>query len=209
MVSHELARQLGNKVISDRIITDRRFNHPVTGVNYIKLYQEIISGAGARPVLFLDNDPLTIVRHSPQGVIVSNVHQREQTKRNLKQQINNCITLEEVFNCGEVSSEWGLLGGNKSSGNKIRWLPNDRRLVEELQQRVARGLGVNIEVLIYGDGATMILLPVFMSLTIPSGVYRYRRVKPFSGGLSINIWRINITPRKSAAMRPSWRKQTS
>lgn len=154
VVTLELAGQLGNRVIPDRMITDRRFTHPVTGVNYIKLYYELILAAGARAALFFDNDPLAIACYNPQGVIVSNVHQREQTRRKINQQIDNCITLQEICNHGEVSSEWGLLGSNKSTDCQLKLAPkNGQRLVEELQQRVAGSLGVHIEVLIYGDGA--------------------------------------------------------
>ena len=154
VVSTKLAGRLGNEEISSQIMADPGFVHPVTGVSYVKLYHEIISAAGARPVLFLDNDPLAVARYSPHAVIVSNVHKREQTKQKIKQQIGNTITLEEVCTNGEASSEWGLLGSNKSSDNKIKLAPkNCKQLVEELQQQVARELNVNIEVLIYGDGA--------------------------------------------------------
>ncbi len=154
IVSPELADQLGNRKIPERAIADPRFTHPVTGVNYIKLYNDIISGVGARPILFLDNDPLSIARYNPHAVIVSNVHKREQTKQEIKQRVDNCITLQELCNHGEASSEWGLLGSNKSLEDKLKLAPkNCYQLVDDLQQRIARDFGVNIEVLIYGDGA--------------------------------------------------------
>ncbi len=154
VVTQELAKQLENRVIPEHMITDRRFTHPVTGINYLKLYYELISAAGARAVLFFDNDPLAIACHNPQGVIVSNVHRRKQTRLEISEQIDNCITLEEICNQGEASSEWGLLGSNKSTDCQLKLAPkNGQQLVEELQQRVAGGLGVRVEVLIYGDGA--------------------------------------------------------
>ncbi len=154
VVTSDLAEQLGNRVIPVGAINDPRFSHPVTEINYIKLYYDIISKAGARPVLFFDNNPLAIVDHDPQGVIVSNVHQREQTRQEISRKLDNCVTLQDLCNEGEASSEWGLLGSNKSTDNQLKLAPkNGQQLVDELQQRVAGNLGVDIEVLIYGDGA--------------------------------------------------------
>ncbi|NMA92594.1 MAG: hypothetical protein GX973_05690 [Firmicutes bacterium] len=154
VVTPELAGQLGNRVIPDRLLGDRGFTHPVTGINYIKLYQELISDAGAGAVLFLDNNPLAIASHYPRGVIVSNVHRREATREKIKELVDNCITLEELCNRGEASSEWGLLGSNKSTEYQLKLAPkNGQQLVERLQQKVADDLGVRLEVLIYGDGA--------------------------------------------------------
>jgi len=135
VVTPELAGQLGNKAIPERMIDDQRFTHPVTGINYVKLYHELITAAGARAELFFDNTPLTIARYHPRGVIVSNVHRRDQTKREISRQVENCITLQEICNRGEASSEWGLLGSNKSTDCQLKLAPkNGQQLVEELQQ---------------------------------------------------------------------------
>ncbi len=154
IVSPDLAAQLGNGVIPDQILPDPGFTHPVTGINYVKLYHDLISGAGAEAVLFLDNDPLAVTSYSPDGIIVSNVHLREQTRQKICACRENCITLQEICNQGEVSSEWGLLGSNKSTDCQLKLAPkNGQQLVEELQLKVASRLSVDIEVLIYGDGA--------------------------------------------------------
>ena len=203
VVTPELAGQLGNRVIPDRLLGDRGFTHPVTGINYIKLYQELISDAGAGAVLFLDNNPLAIASHHPRGVIVSNVHRREATREKIKELVDNCITLEELCNRGEASSEWGLLGSNKSTEYQLKLAPkNGQQLVERLQQKVADDLGVRLEVLIYGDGA-------YCDPT--TGIYELNDPRPAfaaTGGLnrigkgsSISTWPISIIPRGKARRR--------
>jgi hypothetical protein len=66
----------------------------------------------------------------------------------------NCITLDQICNEGEIRSEWGLLGSNMSAGERLKLAPRDgQKVVEELQTQVKSKLGIDLEVMIYGDGA--------------------------------------------------------
>ena len=128
--------------------------HPVTGIDYISFYREIIASEGAKPVIVLSNNPLDALGFQPDGVIVADIHKRIETKTKLVARFKNTITLDQVFTEGKKRSRWGLLGSNKSAGERIKLAPHSgQKVVERLQQKVKKGLGLNVEVMIYGDGA--------------------------------------------------------
>lgn len=128
--------------------------HPITKVNYIQFYKEIIEDAGAEPEIILCNDPKHICQYEPDGVIAADIHTREKTKEKIKEEMDNCISLDQICSEGEVCSEWGLLGSNMSSGERLKLAPkNGEKVLERLQDKVKEELGVNIEAIIYGDGA--------------------------------------------------------
>ena len=61
-------------------------------------------------------------------------------------------TLADFFN---DKCEWGLLGSNKATEEKIKLFPNKQKaqkLVEEIQERILNETGKKVEVMIYGDG---------------------------------------------------------
>jgi F420-0:gamma-glutamyl ligase len=157
LLPYDFAENLGkhrDEIINTEELGPNRFKHPITGVDYIGLYEDIIKRQGARPTIFLCNDPLKIQQYQPDGIIVASIHTRERIKSKLTAAGQKCITLQEICNSGNSWSEWGLLGSNLSSGNKLKLAPREAsKLADELQARVRDGLGKNIEVIVYGDGA--------------------------------------------------------
>jgi len=154
VISPEFVDGLDKDLITLEDIDERECVHPITEVNYIKYYQEIIEETGATSEIILCNDPKKIVKFNPDGVIAADIHTKEKTKKSIKKEINNCITLDEVCTEGEVCSEWGLLGSNMASGDRLKLAPrNGDRVVNELKLKVKSELGVDVEALIYGDGA--------------------------------------------------------
>lgn len=157
LIDPEFIVKLGkqdNEIILESELEGCEVKHPITGVNYISLYKDIVREAGAKPKVILSNDPSAITSFPLDGVIAADIHTREKTASVLKKSINNCITLQDICNSGENWSEWGLLGSNLSSGNKIKLAPREgQEMVNSLQTIVADNLGKSIEVLIYGDGA--------------------------------------------------------
>lgn len=153
--------------------------HPITRVNYIQLYRNVVREEGAKPVIVLSNDPLEITRHPLDGVIVANIHSREVTRSVIAGKAGNCITLQDICNRGEAWSEWGVLGSNMSSGEKVKLAPRDgEQVVKWLQNKIASELGKKVEVLIYGDGAYR---------DPSSGIYELADPRPVfasTGGLS-------------------------
>jgi len=153
---YDLGKTLYDKItLSD--LAGRSFPHPVTGVDYIKLYYDTIRSERADPDIFLCNNPREIIEHKPDGIIVSNIHERKDTKNEITRfGYENCITLQEICNDknNEAWSEWGLLGSNLSYGENLKLAPREgNKVAEEIQQRICRGIGKKVEVVIYGDGA--------------------------------------------------------
>lgn len=154
VVSPEFVGEMDKDLITDSDLAGREFRHPITGVDYIQLYRDVIESTGAEPVVYLCNDPRRVLDYRPDGVIAADIHTRAATKAAINQVIDNCITLDELCSEGEACSEWGLLGSNMSAGDKLKLAPrNGRETVYALQERLADGLGVKVDVLIFGDGA--------------------------------------------------------
>jgi len=148
------AKELGRDLITMDELGERQFKHPITGVDYLELYHNVIRSAGAEALIYLCNDPLKVAEFEPAGVIAADIHTRKETKKIIKQLIENCISLEDICAEGRSFSEWGLLGSNMSSGDKLKLAPRDgMQVVQELQHKLAEQLGVSVEVMIYGDGA--------------------------------------------------------
>ncbi len=154
VIDPDFACSLGQELITLEELGDREFPHPVTGIDYLRLYRDIVSEAGAAPRIILCNDPLRILQYSPDGVIAADIHTRARTKALLAAHHSRCLTLDQLCNSGAVYSEWGLLGSNISAGEKIKLAPREGpAIVAGLQQLAKEQLGVHLEVMIYGDGA--------------------------------------------------------
>ncbi len=154
VIDPEFAASLGKDVIALEDLDGRLFPHPVTGIDYISFYREIISKTGAVPRIFLCNDPLRILDFYPDGVIAADIHSRAKTRAAISSRYPRCITLEEMCNSGEAYSEWGLLGSNISTSEKIKLAPREgSRIVDALQRLIRERYGIHAEVMIYGDGA--------------------------------------------------------
>ncbi len=154
VIEPEFVHQLGKDTITYEDLGGRSFKHPVTGVDYINLYREIIAGEGARPVIIMSNSPLAALEYNPDGIIAADIHTRTSTCKAISERFENCITLEQVCTSGRAYSEWGLLGSNLSSGERLKLAPREgKQLVKKLQSRVKEEFGFDVEVMIYGDGA--------------------------------------------------------
>lgn len=130
------------------------YYHPITGMNYIDYYRDIITEEGARAQIILANNPEAILEHTPHGIIVADIHQRHKTLASLKRKEKNIITLQDICNHGPISSPWGLLGSNLSVNNKLKLAPRDgETFVKELQREITNAIGKKLHIIIYGDGA--------------------------------------------------------
>ncbi len=182
-ISPDFVNDLDKEVITMDDIHEGVCKHPITEVNYIEYYKGIIEDAGAEPKIVLCNDPLHILDHDPDAVIAADIHTRFDTKNTICQKFDNCITLCELFNEGESCSDWGLLGSNMSSGGRLKLAPRDgNKVVKDIQKKVKDELGVQVEVLIYGDGAYKDPTSGIYELADPSvtvastdGLNRFRR----------------------------------
>ncbi len=135
---------------------DKEYYHPLTGVNYIGLYRDTISQVGARPFIYLCNEPERIAEFLPDAVIVADIHKKEKTKKQVARHLQNIVTLQDICSTdrGGAWSQWGLLGSNMSPGYRLKLAPrNGDQFAREIQTLIRQELGKELEIIVYGDGA--------------------------------------------------------
>lgn len=133
--------------------------HPFTGVDYVQLYKDIVAEEGTPCEIIFSNNPKTILEYTD-SVIVSEVHNRERTKRILKEEGANLvldlgdILSEAVSENGGYNEEFGLLGANNATDESVKLFPSHSKdIVDAIQKRVKEETGKTIEAMVYGDGA--------------------------------------------------------
>ena len=132
--------------------------HPFTGVDYVEYYGDLIKEAGAEVEIIFSNNPRTILNYT-KDVLVCDIHTRQRTKRILKENGGNTILgLDEIMNSpingSGCNEEYGLLGSNKATEDKVKLFPrNCEEFVLEVQAEMFKRTGKNVEVMVYGDGA--------------------------------------------------------
>ena len=132
--------------------------HPFTGVDYVEYYGNLIKEAGAEVEIIFSNNPRTILNYT-KDVLVCDIHTRQRTKRILKENGGNTILglddiLTSPINGSGCNEEYGLLGSNKATEDKVKLFPrNCEEFVLEVQAEMFKRTGKNVEVMVYGDGA--------------------------------------------------------
>ena len=132
--------------------------HPFTGVDYVDYYSQIIREAGAEVEIVFSNNPRTILNYT-KDVLVCDIHTRARTKRILKENGGNVILglddiLTSSINGSGYNDQYGLLGANKATEDKIKLFPRDcKEFVTNLQNEMLKRTGKKVEVMVYGDGA--------------------------------------------------------
>ncbi len=165
--------EMGNRILSDEqaeCIRTRHggcldsdylkegFAHALTGVDYVRLYKDIIARNGARPTVLLSNDPLKMLESQPDAVIVADIHTKQKHLQMIQARFANACTLQEFFNQadgnGRAWSEFGLLGSNLSGPGRLKLAPRRAdQFACTLQAAILKATGKNVEVLVNGDGA--------------------------------------------------------
>ncbi|WGI17382.1 coenzyme F420-0:L-glutamate ligase [Methanonatronarchaeum sp. AMET-Sl] len=132
------------------------FKHPITDINYLEYYTEIINDEDSEANIILSNDPTSQINNEIDSVIISSIHRREKDRKKLLEKSSNLeiIDLTEIANEGKRSCRWGLLGSNLSTDEKLKLAPkNPFEFTKKIQEMIKKETGKNIEVIIYGDGA--------------------------------------------------------
>ena len=132
--------------------------HPFTGVNYVDFFKELVEKEGCEIEFVFANRPSVILDYT-KNVLVANVHNREKTKNELKK--NGALKvygtddiLRSSVNGSGYNSQYGLLGSNKSTEERVKLFPeHGQELVEKIQKLLLEKTGKLIEVMVYGDGA--------------------------------------------------------
>jgi len=132
--------------------------HVFTGVDYVEYYGELIRSCGAEAEIIFANNPRAILEYT-KNVLTCDIHTRARTKRILQAAgAERVCTLDEIMNApidgSGYNENYGLLGSNKSTEDKIKLFPRDcQPLVDAIQARMLEKTGKHIEVMVYGDGA--------------------------------------------------------
>ena len=132
--------------------------HPFTGVDYVQYYGDRIREAGAACEIIFANDARRILEYT-KDVLCCDIHSRARTKRLLKAAgAERVCGLDDILNASVDGSgyncQFGLLGSNKSTEDKIKLFPQDcSGLVLDIQKKVLEQTGKHVEVMVYGDGA--------------------------------------------------------
>ncbi len=132
-----------------------RFPHAFTGVDYVKYYKDM---APQRIGIHFTNNPLAALSFS-KTVIVASVHARKLHREILEKSGAQVFTLDQfctapVREGSGYNREYGLLGSNYSTEEKVKLFPRDSAgFAEKLRDELLLRTGKRIEVLVYGDGA--------------------------------------------------------
>ncbi len=132
-----------------------KIEHPFTGMDYIKLYKDI---CGKNCKIILSNDPTTILKYTKK-IITADIHSRFRNKDVLLKngaEIVLCLhdILNKSVNGSGYNEEFGVLGSNLSTDEKLKLFPRDTKaFIKKLQKRLIEETGVKMECMVYGDGA--------------------------------------------------------
>ncbi len=127
--------------------------HTFTGVDYIEYYKSL----GDNIEIIFSNDPRYILKYT-KNVLNCDIHTRFRTQRLLK-----AAGAEKVYRMDEILTEsvdgsgfnpqYGLLGSNKATEDKVKLFPRDcQEFVDRLHEEMFKATGKRIECMVYGDG---------------------------------------------------------
>ena len=171
------ADEVGNHLFDDSLLEEYNINpysdiltleeynkyfgnivHTFTGVNYVNFYKELVESENCEVDFVFSNNPKAILSYT-KDVLACDIHTREKTKKILKDNGGNIILglddiMCESINGSNYNLQYGLLGSNKSTEERLKLFPtNGQKLVEDIQNKLKEKTGKTIEVMVYGDGA--------------------------------------------------------
>ena len=147
------------------VLTRERFKelfgaprHPFTGMDYVAYYEELIEGCGAEAEIIFANQQKAVLAYTD-TVINCDIHTRKRTKRLLLAAgAKKVLSLDDIMtasvNGSGFNADYGLLGSNKATEDKVKLFPRESQpLVEGIQAEILKAAGKHVEVMVYGDGA--------------------------------------------------------
>lgn len=147
------------------VLTEARYRelfgsnpHTFTGVDYVTYYRELCEAEGATVDFIFANDCRSILPYTKQ-VLTCDIHTRFRSKRLLKAAgAQTILGLDDIMtasvNGSGFNADYGLLGSNKATEEKVKLFPKDCEVfVHEVQAKLLQSTGKSIEVMVFGDGA--------------------------------------------------------
>ena len=132
--------------------------HRFTGIDYVEYYEQLITECGAEVEVIFANNARAVLPYT-KNVINCDIHTRARTKRLLKSAgAEKVCGLDEILNKSVNGSgynaDYGLLGSNKATEDKVKLFPRDcQPVVDAIQDDILKRTGKLVEVMVYGDGA--------------------------------------------------------
>ena len=132
--------------------------HPVTLVDYVQYYSDLVREEGCDVEVIFANDPRVILNYT-KNVLTCDVHTRARTKRLLwGNGAERVCGLDDILNApvdgSGCNEKYGLLGSNKSTEGMVKLFPREcMGLVKDIQAKFLEKTGKLVEVMVYGDGA--------------------------------------------------------
>ena len=167
--------EVGNGILDEDVLDKSKYNlssvisqdeykdifgsyiHPFTGINMVDFYRDLIESENCEAEFVFANDPKEILEFT-NDVLTCDIHTRFRTKKLLEDKGAHVYGLFEIMNESINGSgfnpNYGLLGSNKSTEERLKLFPKTGdKLVMDIQNRLKELTGKTIEVMVYGDGA--------------------------------------------------------
>ncbi len=132
--------------------------HRFTGVDYIEYYKELFRAEGCETEFIFANDCRAILKYTKQ-VLCCDIHTRERSRRRLLAAgAEKVLTMADLMNApvngSGYNKQYGLYGSNKATETTVKLFPRDcETFVSALQASLQQATGVEMNCMIYGDGA--------------------------------------------------------
>ena len=132
--------------------------HPFTGMDYVEYYKNLIEEESAEVEIIFANHAEAILPYT-KNVLCCDIHTRERSRRRLlaagaDRVYTLCDILREPVNGSGYNAEYGLLGSNKATESTVKLFPKNAQAVAEgIQREFLARTGIQIEAMVYGDGA--------------------------------------------------------
>ncbi len=164
LFDEDLLDEKGVNPYSD-VLTEERYRelfgytkHPFTGVDYVTFYKELFEAENCEVEFIFANDCRAALKETD-SVLCCDIHTRERSKRRLlaagaKRVLTLADIMNESVNGSGYNENYGLLGSNKATEDTVKLFPrNCMEFVNSLQASLKAATGVEMNCLVYGDGA--------------------------------------------------------
>lgn len=170
------ADEVGNSILDEETLSNSKYNlssviseseyketfgtfiHPFTGINMVDFYKNLIENENCEVEFVFANNPKEILNYT-NDVLSCDIHTRYRTKKMLEEAGASTVyglyeIMSEPVNGSGFNPDYGLLGSNKSTEERIKLFPKTgEKLVLDIQNKLKELTGKTIEVMVYGDGA--------------------------------------------------------
>ena len=170
------ADEVGNSILDEETLDNSKYNlssvisedeyketfgtfiHPFTGINMVDFYRDLIESENCEVEFVFANNPKEILNYT-KDVLSCDIHTRYRTKKMLEEAGASTVyglyeIMNEPINGSGFNPNYGLLGSNKSTEERVKLFPKTGdKLVLDIQNKLKELTGKTIEVMVYGDGA--------------------------------------------------------